>query len=460
MPKKIISLPFKLAKVSKLSFEDQLKLFFITRDYIYDDKDFNLKQKIFIYKTFSTNQSVNDSHLSKIYTLRKDKGLWNIKQWHTEPISQGGTVIVYRDRLVNMPEEAVIKFLEEDLVDQCYYRVRRLSSGDLSDNNFKIDFNRHKQLETIFKQTEEYLASKNIILPTPAGNKYYTQSQFLPKDCWTDDVREYITTQPLIPVKFLWDILSSLQFLNSYQISHSDIKPNNLLYDENDSFFLTDFGLANQFYSSTPYCNKSLDTRLKTISKVAHLPPEYFCLSDLTSSKGIYSNKIDVWSLGISFLLILGYRKTTDGRSMKDILIHKTRDLLATIASDNQDKSIIKTEEWKKFLSIYIDHFPNIVFLKNLLLNMLDPNHEERFSPEVLKGKLLHLFLIEPSIEEIDKHCLIEKFFVKNDHVNPELLDITKNLLYDLQNTDANQHNNVSNALAFIKNEFADYSLR
>ena len=65
-------------------------------------------------------------------------------------------------------------------------------------------------------------------------------------------MREYITTQPLIPVKFLWDILSSLQFLNSYQISHSDIKPNNLLYDENDSFFLTDFGLANQFYSSTP----------------------------------------------------------------------------------------------------------------------------------------------------------------------------------------------------------------
>ena len=85
-------------------------------------------------------------------------------------------------------------------------------------------------------------------------------------------------------IKFLHDVAAGLEYLHDHNIIHQDIKPDNILLDDNCNFMVTDFGISvsseKGVYDST---GMSGGTR-------AYMGPERF--------NGITNNASDMWSLG------------------------------------------------------------------------------------------------------------------------------------------------------------------
>ena len=85
--------------------------------------------------------------------------------------------------------------------------------------------------------------------------------------------------------EFMAQITSATMFLHQLNICHGDIKPENILLDESDNFYLTDFGL-----SSYPVQSNKGITGVKGT-------PEYIAPDMLLQKE--YGFLSDIWSLGM-----------------------------------------------------------------------------------------------------------------------------------------------------------------
>ncbi len=102
--------------------------------------------------------------------------------------------------------------------------------------------------------------------------------------CEGGDLSKYILTgNNEYDVKYLKEILSGLDFLYKKNILHRDIKPQNILIHKNQ-IKISDFGFAKSFEKNeliTTFCGSPL-----------YMAPEII-------KDKIYSNKSDIWSLGV-----------------------------------------------------------------------------------------------------------------------------------------------------------------
>lgn len=80
---------------------------------------------------------------------------------------------------------------------------------------------------------------------------------------------------------FLHDVASGLEFLHDRNIVHQDIKPDNILVDDNVDFLITDFGISTDLENEKD--GPLGGTR-------AYMAPERF--------EGVLSSETDIWSLG------------------------------------------------------------------------------------------------------------------------------------------------------------------
>lgn len=97
--------------------------------------------------------------------------------------------------------------------------------------------------------------------------------------------------------KILEQVASGLAYLHEHKIIHQDIKPDNILVDENNDYVITDFGISMKAQSTL---RKSMRVQANS-GTMAYMAPERFSLEPTPTKAS------DIWSLGaMMFELIEG----------------------------------------------------------------------------------------------------------------------------------------------------------
>lgn len=150
-------------------------------------------------------------------------------------------------------------------------------------------------------------------------------------------------------IKFLHDVAAGLEYLHDHNIIHQDIKPDNILLDDNCNFLVTDFGISissnNGIYDS---CGMSGGTR-------AYMGPERF--------EGITNNASDMWSLGATAVELLtgtppygehGGLLQAEGEALPELpkLQPEVRDMIMSCLAKNPAQRI-KANEIRQKIELY-----------------------------------------------------------------------------------------------------------
>lgn len=158
--------------------------------------------------------------------------------------------------------------------------------------------------------------------------------------------RRYLTVKEII--KYSLEFLSGLHYIHTKGLIHFDIKPTNILIDNNNKAVVTDFGLAK-------YTDLYGLVRPNKIYS-PHKPPEGFRYSD-------YTNKADIYQAGLTM-----YRMCNGNRiykSMRDEF-HKKG-----ILKDAIEKGMFPN---RKF---YLPHIP--LQLRKIINKALNLDPDERY---------------------------------------------------------------------------------
>ena len=93
--------------------------------------------------------------------------------------------------------------------------------------------------------------------------------------------------------RFVRDVSSGLAYLHEMGVVHHDIKPENILIDDEGKFFITDFGISVKF-RSTLRRNSTKKAESGFRGTVPYMAPEMF------DSRAESVNATDIWALGVT----------------------------------------------------------------------------------------------------------------------------------------------------------------
>jgi len=107
------------------------------------------------------------------------------------------------------------------------------------------------------------------------------------------DLKKYMDSQkavlsPKLVKTFLFQILNAISYCHSQRILHRDLKPQNLLIDQENTVKLADFGLARAYY---------LPVRTYTHEVITL----WYRAPEILLGQKVYSGAVDIWSVGCIF---------------------------------------------------------------------------------------------------------------------------------------------------------------
>jgi serine/threonine protein kinase len=208
------------------------------------------------------------------------------------PNSQG---CVYHARFMNNDQDVAIKVLGDPLESFENSILSALIGADSfaelrkeADNLTKID---HPNIVRIVDSGEDQHHGAYLAMEWISSGSLRDQM-----------IRDGILTMPLPnAISIIKDVLSALEATHAVGLLHRDVKPENILLDEQKKAYLTDFGIAFEFGETF----KALAGR----GTEGYMAPEQRDV-DQIEKIGPYS---DVYSVGVVlFEMLLGYRPGRD----------------------------------------------------------------------------------------------------------------------------------------------------
>ena len=219
-------------------------------------------------------------------------------------------------------------------------------------------FSQHSELDTYglrdFEReftTVYNMKHSNLLPPTGYdicnGRPYLVMQYCENGSC--SSMKERIGEEDLL--KFLHDVSAGLEYLHDHNIIHQDIKPDNILLDDNCNFMVTDFGI------SVSADKNGLDSSNASGGTRDYMGPERF--------QGITVNASDIWSLGATaYELFTGYPPfgehggllQAQGEKIPDMselkLQPEVKDILKSCLAEDPSKRI-KANEIRQKIELY-----------------------------------------------------------------------------------------------------------
>lgn len=139
------------------------------------------------------------------------------------------------------------------------------------------------------------------------------------------DLKAYINKKGRLPlpqvITIMHQILGAIAHAHHQQIIHRDIKPQNILIDQEGNAKITDFGIAMALFET------SMTQTNTTLGSVHYLSPEQ-------ARGGIATTKSDVYSLGIMLYEMLTGKLPFDGESAVAIAIQQLQSAMPLLADE------------------------------------------------------------------------------------------------------------------------------
>nr|XP_060613618.1 calcium/calmodulin-dependent protein kinase kinase 1-like [Anolis sagrei ordinatus] len=210
------------------------------------------------------------------------------------------------------------------------------------------------------------------VLDDPAEDNLYMVFDLLRKG----PVMEVPTDTPFTEEQarlYFRDIVLGMEYLHYQKIIHRDVKPSNLLLDDEGRVKIADFGVSNQFEGSDAQLSSTAGTP-------AFMAPE--AISD--SGKSFSGKALDVWAMGITlFCFVYGKCPFID-------------EFILALHNKIKNKPVEFPEE--PWIS------PE---LKDLILKMLEKNPETRITIPDIKGHPWVTKFGEDPLPLEEEHCSI-----------------------------------------------------
>jgi len=212
-------------------------------------------------------------------------------------LGSGGMATVYRATDTNLKRDVAIKVLHEHL---------------LHDNTFKGRFEQEAHFIASFNHPNIIQVYDFDTIESEDGKMYYMVMPFLPGDTLVDVLEDCRTKQKTLPHERIKEIISdladALDYAHARGMVHRDVKPANILFDEENRAILTDFGIARLAE------NSSLTAEGTIIGTPAYMSPEQ-ATGDDTDFRS------DLYALGIILFELLTGRPPFDDESTVSILL-------------------------------------------------------------------------------------------------------------------------------------------
>ncbi|KAH9714631.1 protein kinase domain-containing protein [Citrus sinensis] len=271
-------------------------------------------------------------------------------------IGRGGFGSVYKARLGDGMEVAVKVF---NL--QC---ERAFKSFDVECEVMKSI--RHRNLIKVISScsNEEFKALVLEYMPHGSLEKYLYSS-----NCILDIFQR---------LNIMIDVASALEYLHfgcSTPVIHCDLKPNNVLLDDNMVAYLSDFGIAKLLIGE----DQSM-TQTQTLATIGYMAPEY-------GREGRVSTNGDVYSFGIMLMETFTGKKPTDEIFNGEMTLkHWVNDWLPISTMEVVDANLLSQEDVH-----FVAKEQCVSFVFNLAMACTVESHEQRINAKEIVTKLLKI---------------------------------------------------------------------
>lgn len=203
-------------------------------------------------------------------------------------IGQGGMAIVYRAIQKSLDRPVALKVMNPLFSDNPHFTTRFLEEGRL------LASLRHNNIMTIY----------DIGV---CDNLHYISMEYVDGGDLRERIRNGIS--PLTALDYTITIASCLQVAHASRIIHRDVKPVNILFRNDDTLLLTDFGIAKQLVGR------------KNITVTGSLVGSPYYLSPEQALGGDVDGRADIYSLGIVLFEMLMGKRPFDGDSQIDVAL-------------------------------------------------------------------------------------------------------------------------------------------
>lgn len=281
----------------------------------------------------------------------------------------------------------------EDLITGEKVAIKKIAGIVENDTDCKRTLREMKLLRHF--QHENVISIKDVYIPASDGQDFqdvYTVSELMDTDLHqiissnqrlTDDHCQYFTYQ----------ILVALKHIHSANVLHRDLKPSNILLNGNCDLKICDFGLAR--------VNPEGQANL-----TAYVATRWYRAPEIMLSYRMYTNAVDMWSVGCILGEILNRQPLFPGRDymhqlqlITDVTGTPSASDLESMRPDEAARRYVENNLMNKPPKVMTDLFPNT---NELLLDLL--------------GRML---VLDPrkriTVEEALRHPYLEGWHDEND---------------------------------------------